>query len=371
MLPWRDGVILYLLPIFTFQHWGRALASKAPPTWVKQPPTGEIFFQAMPPGKVTLDCVAKVLMGDPALTHYQHQGTRGRPARFVLYRAKIFATSHAALAKTIRKSVSAVWYRENSPALHEIKDDDGRLTLDSNGTLWFSYVVMNDKTVDFTYVCTAQIPGQQTLVVGHRVSMLVTKKRKQTRYRRPALQFASSDVQTSIQGSQVKLYCIYDGKPNPEVVWRKGNQHLIPHEYDDRLSLRSKGKILMINNVTTADEGNYICVANNSAGEAPPQSVFLDVQVLPYFTVEPTTVTARQGEKVEIRCEAAGDPMPTITWTKNGIYTPALSGQKVVTFHSAKVTDTGNFGCNASSEIGHVYKDIAINILGEISTADI
>ncbi|KAF4529268.1 hypothetical protein B566_EDAN016938, partial [Ephemera danica] len=55
---------------------------------------------------------------------------------------------------------------------------------------------------------------------------------------------------------------------------------------------------------------------------------------MPYFTVEPTSVTARQGEKVEIRCEAAGDPKPTITWTKNGIYTPALSGQKVVTFHN-------------------------------------
>ncbi|KAF4525876.1 hypothetical protein B566_EDAN014653 [Ephemera danica] len=135
--------------------------------------------------------------------------------------------------------------------------------------------------------CTGKNNSQQTLVVGHHVSMLVTKKRKQTR-RRPALQFASPDVQTSIQGSQAKLYCIYDGKPTPEVVWRKGNKLLMP-EYDDRLSLRSKGKILMINNVTTADEGNYTCVANNSAGEAPPQSVFLDAQVNVTHTASPSS----------------------------------------------------------------------------------
>lgn len=38
----------------------------------------------------------------------------------------------------------------------------------------------------------------------------------------------------------------------------------------------------------------------------------------PEFKVEPDVINLPEGETAKFSCEALGDPLPTITWTRNG-----------------------------------------------------
>jgi len=62
--------------------------------------------------------------------------------------------------------------------------------------------------------------------------------------------------------------------------------------------------------------GEYICEARNNAGMASAIAV-LEVQSLPVIKLRPSgTITVLPGKQVKLRCQASGNPSPTVTWTK-------------------------------------------------------
>lgn len=80
---------------------------------------------------------------------------------------------------------------------------------------------------------------------------------------------------------------------------------------------------------------------------------------------------AAVGETAVIECEVFGFPEPTIKWIHNGqpLNETSLDFRHVVTSNSITITmltknDTGSYGCNASNSVGHVFKDVYINVLG-------
>lgn len=92
---------------------------------------------------------------------------------------------------------------------------------------------------------------------------------------------------------------------------------------------------------------------------------------IPFFTVTPKIVEGAEGETAVIRCEASGNPEPTIKWIHNGrpLSDAPPNPRRSVTSNSITVTsltknDTGNYGCNATNIHGYVYKDVYINVLG-------
>ena len=70
-------------------------------------------------------------------------------------------------------------------------------------------------------------------------------------------------------------------------------------------------------------------------------------------------------------CIADGEPRPTIQWIHNGA--PIENGNKEqanrivdlnrITIGNLQKQDTGNYGCNATNQIGYVYKDAYVNVL--------
>jgi len=82
-------------------------------------------------------------------------------------------------------------------------------------------------------------------------------------------------------------------------------------------------------------------------------------------------VEGGEGETAVIKCEASGNPQPSIKWIYNGrpLNEASPNPRRTVTSNSITITsltknDTGNYGCNATNSIGYVYKDVYINVLG-------
>ena len=82
---------------------------------------------------------------------------------------------------------------------------------------------------------------------------------------------------TRIEGDNVTLSCNVDGNPVPAVSWTRNGFHVETNS-NSRISFSEGNKQLTITNVKRTDNGNYLCVANNSLGNATSDAAKLDVQ---------------------------------------------------------------------------------------------
>ena len=65
------------------------------------------------------------------------------------------------------------------------------------------------------------------------------------------------------EGSPVNIICSATGKPDPDVKWITGDGQV--------KSLGKKSAMLTFNSINRADDGQYTCKANNSAGPTEEQ----------------------------------------------------------------------------------------------------
>ena len=73
----------------------------------------------------------------------------------------------------------------------------------------------------------------------------------------------------------------------------------------------------------------------------------------PKFITKPSTkLEIFTGDNVTLNCSAAGDPKPTIRWTRQGGQLPLgrshMLGEALI-IREVKVEDTGNYTCIATS----------------------
>lgn len=82
------------------------------------------------------------------------------------------------------------------------------------------------------------------------------------------------------------------------------------------------GSVLHIDNAKESDSGLYTCLAQNQVGSVEASA---EIRIrgygprAPRLTLRPYPITVSQGTSVEIPCKAEGDPLPSITWIKDGI----------------------------------------------------
>ena len=182
----------------------------------------------------------------------------------------------------------------------------------------------------------------------------------------PVQQYVTRRNEVAFRGKEKRLWCIFGGTPLPEIRWRKKGGAL-PW---GRSTYDNYGKTLIIKHVDFEDSGDYTCEASNGVGLAKSYSINLEVLAKPRFITEPEIQTAAEGEEVSFECKADGFPAPEIKWIYNG--KPIREAEnnpnrfvtpEKITIRNLRKTDTGNYGCNATNDIGYVYKDVYVNVL--------
>ncbi|KAK4296763.1 hypothetical protein Pmani_030767 [Petrolisthes manimaculis] len=261
-----------------------------------------------------------------------------------------------------------------------IQDDRGalrsinssRMTVDPEGTLWFSNVTRFDESNDFTYACSATSTFRNEYKLGNRVYLRVYETGStvtQTK-NEPKDQFKSRKNNVILKGKTLRLWCIFSGTPLPEMQWKKSFNSLETPLPLDRVDYENYGKTLLIRYVDFEDQGTYECSASNGVGVAKSYSMNVDVEAIPFFEREPELQHKAEGETATFYCEAGGKPPPKKEWIYNGMpineappNPRRFVESDMITIYNLTKADTGNYGCNASNTHGYVYKDVYVNVL--------
>ncbi|NWI42008.1 NCAM1 protein, partial [Picathartes gymnocephalus] len=181
----------------------------------------------------------------------------------------------------------------------------------------------------------------------------------------PSVRARQSTINATANLSQsVTLACDADGFPEPTVTWTKDGEPVEEMEDEDKYSFNYDGSELVIQRVDKSDEAEYICIAENKAGEADA-TIHLKVFAKPKITYVENKTAMELEDQITLTCEASGDPIPSITWrtsTRNiSSEEKTLDGRIVVRSHARvssltlkdiQYTDAGEYVCTASNTIG-------------------
>ncbi|XP_041067298.1 roundabout homolog 2 isoform X2 [Carcharodon carcharias] len=169
------------------------------------------------------------------------------------------------------------------------------------------------------------------------------------------------------QGRSTTFPCETKGNPQPAVFWQKeGSQNLLfpnqPPQPSSRFAVSSTGD-LTITNIQRSDAGYYICQALTVAGSILAKAQLEVTDVLtdrppPIIRQGPANQTLGVDGTTLLKCQATGDPIPTISWLKGGVSLlgkdPRMSLQELgsLQIKNLRVTDSGIYTCVATSSSG-------------------
>ncbi|XP_063296324.1 tyrosine-protein kinase receptor TYRO3 [Pelobates fuscus] len=121
---------------------------------------------------------------------------------------------------------------------------------------------------------------------------------------------------TISQGHGAKLNCSLEGMEEPEIVWLKdgvvvqsADQMYIPIDEDHWISF------LSLKNVERPDAGRYWCEAEDNGKKAVSSDIWIMVEGVPYFILEPKDLAVFPNASFNMSCAAVGPPEPlAIIW---------------------------------------------------------
>ncbi|XP_077336218.1 roundabout homolog 2 isoform X16 [Lithobates pipiens] len=169
------------------------------------------------------------------------------------------------------------------------------------------------------------------------------------------------------QGRTVTFPCETKGNPQPAVFWQKdGSQNLLfpnqPQQPNSRYSVSPTGD-LTISNIQRSDAGFYICQALTVAGSILAKAQLEVTDVLtdrppPIILQGPANQTLAVDGTALLKCKATGEPMPVISWLKEGFNFMgrdtrlSIVDQGSLQIKSLKASDSGTYTCVATSSSG-------------------
>lgn len=259
-------------------------------------------------------------------------------------------------------------------ALEHIKQDE-RVSMGTNGNLYFSYAIPKDSRKDY-YSCFAAFNRIRIIVHKTPISVEVERLNPENNssesfsaslpVRAPSL-LLPSGVQTLkvlLKGEDLHLECIPGGYPTPTVTWMKMGETLT-----DRIILDNFNKLLTIPAVDEMDKGKYMCTAENSAGQAVHYFDVMVEEPPAWRAKPPQSQLSVIGSEVLIQCLVDGIPAPEITWRRNGkiFKDDSVNNRRVlddtVMLHKAGPEDSGVYQCEASNKHGSILANINVLVM--------
>ncbi|KAL2805248.1 roundabout-like protein 2 isoform 23 precursor [Daubentonia madagascariensis] len=179
------------------------------------------------------------------------------------------------------------------------------------------------------------------------------------------------------QGRTVTFPCETKGNPQPAVFWQKeGSQNLLfpnqPQQPNSRYSVSPTGD-LTITNIQRSDAGYYICQALTVAGSILAKAQLEVTDVLtdrppPIILQGPANQTLAVDGTALLKCKATGDPLPVISWLKEGFTflgrdpRATIQEQGTLQIKNLRISDTGTYTCVATSSSGETSWSAVLDV---------
>ncbi|KAG9486156.1 hypothetical protein GDO78_008960 [Eleutherodactylus coqui] len=152
------------------------------------------------------------------------------------------------------------------------------------------------------------------------------------------------------------------GHPEPTISWKKDGTPI--DDKDERITIR--GGKLMITYTRKSDAGKYVCVGTNMVGERESEVAELTVLERPSFVRRPSNMAVTVDDSVEFKCEARGDPVPTVRWRKDDGDLPKTR-YEIRDDHTLKIRkviagDMGSYTCIAENMVGKAEASAVLTV---------
>ena len=160
------------------------------------------------------------------------------------------------------------------------------------------------------------------------------------------------------EGQNVTIFCNASGQPQPKVTWLKA------------VGTLQKGRTtvlketLTINKVTKSDGGTYICKAENVLGSVSVAALLMIFSPLS-FKVRPPQKVTWFGSTLRLPCVAESDLRPTITWIRDGKFSPPgeffVLQNGTLVIQNIKKSHQGYYTCRATNAVKTIEAKVKIN----------
>ncbi|XP_064207151.1 roundabout homolog 1 isoform X3 [Anguilla rostrata] len=247
------------------------------------------------------------------------------------------------------------WLHNGVPLETDRLEGQSRPMVLSEGSLFFLSVLpgRRGQSHEGVYACVARNSAGRA--VSRNASLHIAALQDEFRTQ-------PSDTEVAL-GEMAVMNCTPPaGHPEPNVTWKKDGVPL--NSTEERYTVYN-GK-LVITPAQKNDSGTYVCVASNTMGVRESQAVRLSVFARPVLSRKPLDVTVRVGETAWFSCEAQGDPMPSVKWTRDlgslpyGRY--EVNPDHSLQIHYVTAQDAGRYTCIAASEAGQASASASLQV---------
>ncbi|XP_036354448.1 hemicentin-1-like isoform X2 [Octopus sinensis] len=240
-----------------------------------------------------------------------------------------------------------IWYKDD----RQISPTDTHYYITGNGNLHLYNVNIKDTA---TYKCTA---SNNAGYIERHYNVFVQML--------PEIVDGTEEELTVLVNNPVFLRCKAKGIPKPEITWKKNFQEF--SEKSDDYEINSEG--LQIFRAKLTDQAIYECIARNTAGSMSKMTIVIVLEPPRVLRPDVEKLSTVLGERVELRCEVIGAPLPEVEWRKDGQLKStydkthmAISPNNTLKIHSVRLEDAGTYTCTAENPAGRASKRFILDI---------